>query len=222
MNRTHLKNLWLVLAVSVLTSGCGRAVETIRADLGLRPTPESQATPLSERMPVVAAPALRPGDSFVFRFPNGAEQTETVTAVSGDRVSWRIPSGATWTTVTGTMFDTSQWSGSASYGDGRQQFSGNYADLFPLRVGNDARYVARGNSSKQRDGWARSWTCTVPSEESVTVVAGTFETYRVMCYRRGQLRTYFYAPAVNMYVLRVVTGADPGRKELVSYRIGGR
>jgi len=197
-------------------------VETIRADLGFRPLPESQASPLVQRLPPVTAPALRPGDSYVFRFPNGAEQTETVTAVSGDRVSWRIPSGATWTTVSGTMFDTSQWSGSAGYGNGQQQFSGNYADFFPLHVGNNARYVASGNSSKQRDRWVRSWTCTVPSGESVTVVAGTFDTYRVMCYRAGQLRMYFYAPAVNMYVLRVVTGADPSRKELVSYRISGR
>jgi len=221
MSRSHL-TLWLALAVSVLAAGCGRAVETIRADLGFRPLPESQASPLRERLPPMTAPALRPGDSYVFRFPNGVEQTETVIAVSGDRVSWRIPSGATWTTVTGTMFDTSRWSGSAGYGDGRQQFSGNYADLFPLRVGNDARYVAKGDSSKQRSGWTRRWTCTVPSEESITVVAGTFETYRVMCYRPGQLRTYFYAPAINMYVLRVVTGEDPGRKELVSYRIGSR
>ena len=222
MRQPHLKNLWLLFAVSVSVSGCGRAVETIRADLGLRPAPESQTSPLSERLPQVPAPALRPGDSYVFRFPNGVEQTETVTAVSGDRVSWRIPSGATWTTLSGTMFNTSEWSGSTGYGDGRQRFSGNYADLFPLRVGNVARYVARGQSSKQHGAWTHSWICTVPSEESVTVVAGTFDTYRVMCYRSGQLRTYFYAPAVNMYVLRVVTGADPGRKELVSYRVGGR
>lgn len=59
----------------------------------------------------------------------------------------------------------------------------------------------------------------MPSEERVTVAAGTFDTYRVMCFRAGQLRTYFYAPAIGMYVLRVTTGKDAGRKELVSYRL---
>lgn len=208
------------LSVAAL-SGCGATLDTVRADFGLAPRAEWQAAPLENRLPVAPAPQRRVGDSFVFRFPNGVQQAETVTEVRGDRVGWSIPGGAAWTTVTGALSNPVQWGGTAQYGSGQQTLSGNYRELFPMRVGNVIRYSARGESSREPQGWTSQWTCSVPAEERVAVAAGTFDTYRVMCFRAGQLRTYFYAPAIGMYVLRVTTGKDAGRKELVSYRLAG-
>jgi len=203
--------------LAVILAGCA-TVQTLRTDLGLGGNPELNAAPLTERLPAAGPPSLRPGDVYLFRFGTGVQQSETVTEVRGDQVTWRLPTGATWTTVSGTMFNTAEWSDTAAYGSGRQAFTGNYGSLFPLRVGNVVRYTARGESSRESGGWTVHWTCTVPSEERITVAAGTFDTYRVMCYRAGQLRTYFYAPSIDLYVLRITTGKDPGRKELVSYR----
>jgi hypothetical protein len=203
--------------LAFILAGCA-TVQTLRTDLGLGGNPELHAVPLAERQPAAGPPSLRPGDVYVFRFGAGVQQNETVTEVRGDRVTWRLPTGATWTTVSATMFNTAEWHGTAAYGSGQQVFTDSHGSLFPLRVGNVVRYTAKGESSREPGGWRVHWTCTVPSEERITVAAGTFDTYRVMCYRAGQLRTYYYAPSIDLYVLRITMGKDPGRKELVSFR----
>lgn len=149
MNRTLAA---AAVSLAATLSGCGTTLDTVRADLGLAPRAEWQAAPLENRLPVAAAPQRRVGDRFVFRFPNGVQQAETVSEVRGDRVSWTIPGGATWTTVTGAMSNPAQWGGTAQYGSGQQSFSGNYRELFPMRVGNVIRYTARGESSREPQG----------------------------------------------------------------------
>ncbi len=207
--------------LAILLAGCA-TVQALRTDLGLGGNPELRALPLVEHLPAAGLPSLRPGDVYVFRFGTGVQQRETVTEARSDWVTWRLPTGATWTTVSGTMFNTAQWSGTAAYGSGQQTFTGNYGSLFPLRVGHGVRYTAKGESSREPGSWTVHWTCTVPSEERITVAAGSFDTYWVMCFRTGQLRTYYYAPSIDLYVLRITTGKDSGRKELVSLPTGPR
>jgi len=176
------------------------------------------AQPLVKPLKPAGKPRFSVGDSFVFKFGNGVRQTEKVVAARGDRVRWALASGAKWTTSSNAMFNTSRWSGTKNFGKGRQRFVGWSRSLFPLRVGRSVRYRAVGGSSQDPKKWTLKWTCTVPSEERVTVVAGSFDTYRVICHRPGQTRTYYYAPKVGFYVLRLTTGTNPGSKELVSYR----
>lgn len=176
------------------------------------------ARPLVKPLKPARKPRFSVGDSFVFRFGNGVQQTEKVVAVRGDRVWWALADGAKWTTSSGAMFNTSRWSGTKNFGKGRQRFTRWSRSLFPLRVGRSVRYRAIGRSSQDTKEWMLKWTCTVPSEQRVTVVAGSFDTYRVICSRLGQTRTYYYSPQVGFYVLRMTTGINPGSKELVSYR----
>lgn len=216
------------LLALLLLAGCADGWQTVErkvaGTLALPPapaTPEGRSggdrfdpRPLETYMPPAGQPALRPGDRFTFRFPSGSQQTETVVAARGDRTDWRLGTGATWTTRTSTMFNTDRWSGTTNFGAGNQRFSGDLGKLFPLTVGKSIRY--RGTSG---DGaWTNDWTCSVAAQERLEVAAGTFDCYRVICSREGQIRTFYYAPAVGMYVLRITTGRDAGTKELVSYR----
>ncbi|MCW5752289.1 MAG: hypothetical protein KIT81_14195 [Alphaproteobacteria bacterium] len=169
--------------------------------------------PLEAYMPPAAQPTFRPGDSFTFRFPSGSRQTEVVVAARGERTDWRLGSGATWTTRTSTMFNTEKWSGTASFGTGTQRFSGELGKLFPLAVGKSIRYRAASGDG----AWVNEWTCSVAAQERVEVAAGAFDCYRVICSREGQIRTFYYAPSVGMYVLRITTGRDAGTKELASF-----
>jgi len=217
MAGSRLANLSAAVFFLVAAAGC-TTMDLLRSDPGGGGRAESRAIPLEERLPVAPLPRFRAGDSFVYRFPNGSQQEEMVTAARGERVEWSLASGARWTTVTGIMFNTSDWGGTAGYGSGQQRFGSMSGSLFPMRVGNVLHYTAHGESTRSSDRWTQRWSCTVPAEERIRVIAGTFDTYRVICYRAGQLRTYYYAPELGIYVLRITTGRDAGRKELVSYR----
>jgi hypothetical protein len=217
MAESRVASVCAAVVFVVTAAGC-TMMDVVRTDAGAGGRAELGAIPLEDRLPVAPLPRFRAGDSFVYRFPNGSQQEETVTAARGERVDWRMASGARWTTVTGIMFNTSDWGATAGYGSGRQRFGSMSGSLFPMRVGNVLHYTAHGESTQSSDRWTQRWSCTVSAEERIRVIAGTFDTYRVICYRAGQLRTYYYAPELGIYVLRITSGRDAGRKELVSYR----
>lgn len=224
----------LVVATSipVLLGACEGGVDSFKRDVGRLTSsaparPDLTAEPLDRLMPAVAAPTFRVGDSFTYRFANGAEQTEVVTGTEADRTSWRLSAaGATWTTRNSTMFNTEAWSGTARYGGGSQRFQGDLGKLFPLTVGKSVRYRAEGRNNAVPGGasadapWSIDWTCSVAAQERVTIAAGSFDTFRVVSAREGQIRTYFHSPALGMYVLRVTTGREAGVKELIAFRPG--
>jgi len=223
MRMTVLRSL--ILAGSCLgLVACANTFQGIQQDLstlmgGSRAAVETE--PVPEPMAPAPMPSFNVGDAYEYRFGGHGTQREEVVSAQGDTVTWRIPSGASWTTKTGSMFNTSRWFGSANYGDGVQWFSGETSALFPLRVGKSIRYTAKGESTETPEGWELQWTCTVPSQERIKVAAGTFDTFKVICHRDVQTRTYYYAPQVGMYVMRITTGRNQGVKELVSYRKAG-
>ncbi len=188
--------------------------------------PDLAAEPLEHLMPPAPAPVFRIGDSYTYRFASGAEQTEIVVTSEADRTGWRLASGATWTTRNSTMFNTEAWSGTARYGGGTQRFTGELGKMFPLAVGKSVRYRAEGrNQVAPSDNagaapWTVDWTCSVVAQERVTIAAGSFDTFRIVCTREGQIRTYYHSPALGMYVLRVTTGREAGVKELTAFSQG--
>jgi hypothetical protein len=222
----------IACAVPALLGGCEGGVSSFKRDVARLTAsaperPDLTAQPLEQLMPPAPAPAFRVGDSFTYRFASGAEQTEVVTSTDADRTGWRLPAtGATWTTRNSTMFNTEAWSGTARYGGGTQRFQGDLGRLFPLAVGKSVRYRADGrNHTAPGDAsggapWSVEWTCSVVAQERVAIAAGSFDTFRVVCAREGQIRTYFHSPALGMYVLRVTAGREAGVKELVAFSPG--
>jgi len=218
-NRCSLRTAAALSAVALLVgcSGFGKEADPSGKQVSAAESALA-AQPLIKPLKPARKPRFSVGDSFVFKFGNGVQQTENVVAVHGDRVGWALANGAKWTTSSTAMFNTSRWSGTKNFGKGHQRFVGWSRSLFPLRVGRSVRYRAVGRSTQDPKKWTLKWTCTVPSQERVTVVAGSFDTFRVICHRPGQTRTYYYAPKVGLYVLRLTMGTNPGSKELVSYR----
>ena len=85
--------------------------------------------------------------------------------------------------------------------------------IWPLRRGRKStieyRNVVRGRDNDYRRVYRQSWRCRVSGTETVTVIGGSFDTYRVDCQRRdGEnrrlgRRTWYYAPEIGHYVKRV-------------------
>jgi len=73
---------------------------------------------------------------------------------------------------------------------------------WPLHVGKSWKYTSTWEGIRARQTEERTRQCTVEATESITVPAGTFQTFRIAC--RNQLgepiRTYWFSEEVKMFV----------------------
>jgi hypothetical protein len=185
----------------------------------LRPTPAA-ATLAPGRLVVP-----EPGSTYLFRKRDGGEVASRVVAVEGDDVTWQSDDGWTWTNKA-FYWPVERWQGDSVVGS--QEVSGDFEALLPLLIGERAAYRYQGRR-QDGQGWSGQGRCDVAAAEQITVPAGTFDTYKVVC-EQGEDpkqpyhgRTWWYAPAVGHYVA-VLRQTRDGRlnelEELVSYRAG--
>lgn len=96
---------------------------------------------------------------------------------------------------------------------------------FPIVVGSEWTSSYRGELTSFELEWDGTMTCQVTSLEPVTVIAGTFEAYRIECYDKrrapmvetGTTLTAWYAPTVPG-VVKTVNHEDPVQNnELADY-----
>ena len=185
-------------------------------------TPAPSAATLAPGQP----PVLQPGATFVFRQGDGDEVTSRVVAVAGEDVTWEADNGWTWT---GQAFfwPVARWQSEGA--GGSQEISGDPGALFPLAVGERVAYRVEGRSQDEQAGWSLQGRCEVAAAEQITVPAGTFETYKVVCEQGEDLsdpyrtRTWWYAPAIGHYVAqlhRTRTGGIDEFEQLVRYGAG--
>ncbi len=190
------------------------------------PTPETlQPQPAAVLAPA-PGPELRPGAAFVFRHGNGGEVSSRVIGVDGEEVTWQADNGWTWT---GKAFFWPVLSWQRAGASGSQQVSGDPGALFPLAVGERAAYRYTGRSSEEPAGWSGAGRCSVAAVERVTVPAGTFDTFKIVCEQGEDLsdpyrvRTWWYAPAVGHHVAtlhRTRDGQIDQLEQLVRYEAG--
>ena len=93
--------------------------------------------------------------------------------------------------------------------------------LFPLKVGNAAKWKVRGKSSKGNE-WSTTRSCKVRGTANVTVPAGNFDTYHVVCTDDWTIRQWYFSPEVRLNVvsIRAPRKGQKGRRtkiELFSY-----
>ena len=87
--------------------------------------------------------------------------------------------------------------------------------LWPLRLGNQARYTETGvwtEEGGEKRSYTAQWACEVTGRQTVTVPAGTFDAWKIECRRysvssnlKSRLRqtdTWLYADRVGHYVLK--------------------
>ena len=111
----------------------------------------------------------------------------------------------------------------------RAKITGNPEKLWPLKIGNNERFdifqVITSNDGSSKQELSRTWQCAVEGTERLTVPAGTFNTFRISCYRYifdtsywRQTRTYNYTPKIGHYVARedIYVNRPNSRRELVS------
>lgn len=102
--------------------------------------------------------------------------------------------------------------------------------LWPLRVGNNIKFGVVKTRAGVPDADPANpksyWNCYVDGMQTVAVIAGEFDTYRIECTRRNrrnkikQYITHYYAPAIQQVVLRIdrYSYKPAKRLELVAFK----
>ncbi|MFO1058705.1 MAG: hypothetical protein U1E53_17265 [Dongiaceae bacterium] len=185
---------------------------------------QGSAVPAGVAKPVAAA-AIAPAPAPVyqtgqkFSYSDGtATIVQTVTVSSDGVQSWTSSDGWEWSKKAYLERGRSWKSKDGEMG--RQDFTADLDAIFPLQVGKTVTTQYSGSSNK--DGsWTGTQTCNVADTESVTVPAGTFDTYKVVC-RFGKnpdqpytTITHWYAPKAGTDVLYKEYTPDRGKDELM-------
>jgi hypothetical protein len=164
-----------------------------------------------------STPVYRQGTTFVY-----SDGTwETVSAVAPNIVIWKNHRGHTSNgtpdfTRRRLYYKTRNRQGTRTFGPREDLILTGSETLWPLKIGNTARYTETGTWTDKRDGSQHSyrshWSCEVDGIERVAVPAGEFNAWKISCTRynvssRGvqsrpkEIKTWYYAPKVGHHVL---------------------
>lgn len=170
-----------------------------------------------------ALPTYAVGEAFTYN--DG--RTDTVIEQRGDKVTWRTGNGVIQKGYRNFLIPFFAWQNRTRRS--RSQITAKPDMLWPLATGNEQSFEVKqtitSNDGLTTNEFDQSWRCVVEGTEKVTIPAGTFDTYRISCFRYvpgtsfwRQTKTFNYAPAVGHYVVREDTYVSfpSRRRELVS------
>jgi hypothetical protein len=186
------------------------------------------------RLPSSPLPTYRLGTTFVYS--DGS--WETVVSNSAGQVTWRDhrgydSSGSADFTRRRAQWQTRTRQGSRQFEARQDLWVRQKTSLWPLQIGNVASYSEIGVWQQQgepENAYRANWACEVEGTERVSVMAGEFDTWKIVCKRYAagrvsgkshlrEIKTWHYAPEIGHYVLttrRYYTGKAPERLELLA------
>ena len=159
----------------------------------------------SNRLMIADLPSYFPGEFFVY----DSGLSMIVTDNSNGTISWKYGNGAVSSGYRNFLVPQLSWEGDSSKGTRVTEASQDL--LWPLIIGNSAQLVTTQTSVDKANGFTeetkRKWECSVSGTEKVSVPAGNFDAYRIVCNRyaidsnswRGR-HTYYFSPDIRHYV----------------------
>lgn len=149
---------------------------------------------------------------------------ETVAGISAKLVTWRNHRGNVYSRYPDFTYRSAKWQTKTRQGtrQGTRQFmprsdfiTSRDTSLWPLQEGKTASFTEKVTSRKEGEPekyYRFNWTCEVAGTEQISVMAGEFDTWKVICTRFSynlnpsktrvqEARTWYYAPGIKHYVL---------------------
>lgn len=220
-NNFKIARILIKIALGMLTTLAVTSCATVPQPLG----PQLSPAPL---------PSYSKGTTFVY----SDGRWETVTAVSPGVVTWSdyrglVSSGLPDFTHRPSKWESKTRSVTRQFGPRPDLYTHNDTTLWPLRAGNVDNYSETGTWI-EKDGTESSyrtdWSCAVNGTERVSVMAGDFDTFKIVCKRYyvsmsknrsflKEAKTWNYAPEVGHYVLATTKyyyDKNPRRQELLA------
>ncbi len=172
----------------------------------------------------IPMPGYEPGTRFVY----ADGEVHTVVGVEEGRVQWETNGGGRFETASNFLIPRLSWHTAAD--SGARAPSAPPEALWPFRADGRTEFTTATSvrHTTRPDNLARtqeSWSCQVDDSAEVTVRAGTFDTYKVVCdvtsdeAGADSRHVWHYAPEIGHYVLHeTMDGARrlSGRDELMA------
>ena len=189
---------------------------------------ESQSAKTDPKLQVGAPPAYETGNTFVY----SDGRVDTVVGLKGDMVRWRRNDGTKFTADRNFLLPWAYWQSQTE--SGTQTLDGEPGALWPRASGQEVSFsvdsvVQQGGSGALTKSMER-WRCRLAGERKVTVMAGTFDTLKLICNRAASTsapaleRVWYYAPSIQHFVRlenRSQVAGESNETELVTIRPGG-
>ena len=176
--------------------------------------------PATAKLDPAPQPTFAVGDKFVWETKNG-QVTDEIMSISNGNIVWQRSDGSAWITATNFALPATRWSDPTNdgAGNGEQKASEIKGAMFPLKVGNKMSMRVKGKSDKHPEGWDQRRNCEAKSQENITVPAGSYDAFRVVCESGRRKQTFFYSPKLGQIVYDQEHHTDKGRgpRSLVSY-----
>jgi hypothetical protein len=147
------------------------------------------------------SPVYHVGDSLTFE-ENGDEQPNFVTAIQNDQIYWIDNSGTRWITFVDPTIPPLTEIPRSGRPSLLRFFSPEKPTVFPLEVGKKVDYTVTVSRSDQAAPYNEQHSCEVHPPRQMTVEAGTFDAWEIVCTRNGMIDTYYYAPKIGAVVLK--------------------
>ena len=142
-------------------------------------------------------PTYAVGDKLVWREKDGKNVTFEVSQVDGNMVAFRMKNGCSWTVRVDGFPPTRSWK-NCKVGSGSQAYT-RRGNVFPLKVGNVESWTYKGKTTKG-DTWSGFRKCEVKGTAQVSVPAGKFETYNIVCTEKSRRHQWQFSPELGVAV----------------------
>jgi hypothetical protein len=204
----------LGLGAALVLAGCARVLQTADQLTG-GGSSEAEITN-------VAAPrAFHVGDSFSYD-TGTARGPIFVTAISDGRVAWADNLGDKWTGFADPTVPPVEEFNAKDGTSVKRVYTPATPSVFPLAPGKQVTYRARVTRSSDPAPSVDQSTCKVSRPRPLTVAAGSFDTWEIVCQRATETDTYYYAPKIGAVVLESHDGNGVfQRLALIGYQAAG-
>ena len=195
-----------MLAIVLALGGLGTAAEEIG--------------PVSNPLEPMVKPDLNVGAKKTWQNKKGKEWDETLVAVDETTATYQSSGSCTRTTLHEEFSQSVKWNNCGG-GSGKGTTSLDSGEIWPLTKGKKWRYKYAGSDNKG-NRWRGKMRCSVKDEVRVSVPAGEFDTYHIVCKTKNITREYYISPEIKtnvMYKRKHRTGRRRTTK-LVSFTSG--
>ncbi len=197
-----------VLATAVLAlalSGCGQSGQAPKAAANAAvksertPAAKVATAPAKAELPPGESRAFAVGDKSVWKQSDGKELSWKTVKLDGSILEVLGSDGCKAAVQWPTYSPTLAWRG-CSGSTGSQKIEKHAGALFPLAVGNTESWTFSGRNSKGNT-WSGARSCKVAGTSNVTVPAGTFDAYHVVCREHSARYDYWFSPELGSTVI---------------------
>lgn len=179
----------LLLACLVGIAGCQTVGPPIAKPIGTAAESE-----VSKPLAPMPKPSLAVGDTWRGTDDKARAITTRVIAVNGEQVSLLRSDGCIQSMKAWEFGPSDQWKDCALPDGSHTTLEGD--SLWPLKVGNTAKYVGQGSYDNDRGQteWSTLRTCKVESQVRVATAAGEYDSFKVACQDRWSDEIWYFAP----------------------------